>query len=496
MNIGRLFANRAFLSPDLMACAGEGYRYTYGEMNQRLNRFAAHLSASGIKEGDRIAVLAKNSEQVVTALFGAAKIGVITVVLNFRLTPKELGYILNNSRAKLMVYGGEFDDTVTELKGNIPAELFIRAGGEEDEFEAVLAGQGAEEPVIRGRGNDPAVLMYTSGTTGHPKGAILTHENCFWAAVGLVHSLNWHYKDRYLSVAPLFHIGGLAPVFANVHVGSSMVFMPDFEPAKAWQIIQDERISVAMTVPVMLQYMNMVPDLDRLDLSSLKFFVCGGAPVPKMLIDLYAQKGIRVHQVYGATEYTGAITFWTHDMGEDKSHSMGKPVFHGSIRVLDPATGKELPAGETGELCLMGPQVFKGYWENPEATLEALPDNYYRSGDLGRKDGQGFVYVLDRLKDMIISGGENVYPAEIEAVLLRHPGVADAAVVGRPDPQWGEIPVAFVVAAPDAGLTEEEVIRACRENLAGFKCVKEVNFIDQVPRNTLGKVLKRSLRDL
>lgn len=351
------------------------------------------------------------------------------------------------------------------------------------------------EPDPAGKGDDPAILMYTSGTTGKPKGATLTHANCFWAAVGLIHSLEWAYKHRFLSVAPLFHIGGLAPIFANIHVGCTMVFMPDFDPAAAWEIIEKEQITFAMTVPVMLQYMAMVPGTDNRDLSALKYFICGGAPVPQSLIAAYQEKSIDVYQVYGATEYSGAITFWTKDMGMEHSHSMGKPVFHGDIKITDPVSGTELGPDETGEICITGPQVFNGYWKNPEASAQVLVNGYYRSGDLGRKDKEGFVHVVDRLKDMIISGGENIYPAEIESLLITHPKIAEAAVVGKPDSQWGEIPTAFIVQAQDRTLEESEIIAFCRENLAGFKCVKEIHFIDEIPRNTLGKVLKRSLRD-
>jgi fatty-acyl-CoA synthase len=497
VNIGNMFANRAFLTPDLEACVGDDYRYNYREVNQRLNRFAAYLTRSGIKEGDRIGILAKNGEQVITALFGAAKIGVISVVLNFRLKGPEISYILGDSLCRLLVYGDEFTDTVQTLKGNTPVEIFVSVGGNspDQEFESALEDQDPAEPVVKGRGDDPAVLMYTSGTTGKPKGATLTHANCFWAAVGLVHTLDWAHKYRFLSVAPLFHIGGLAPVFANIHVGCSMYFMPDFDPAKAWRIIQDEKISLAMTVPVMLQYMNMVPGVDKMDLSRLKYFICGGAPVPESLIDTYKEKKIPVYQVYGATEYTGAITFWTHDMGLDKADSVGKPVFHGDIAIVDPVSKEVLGPDEVGEICILGPQIFKGYWENPMASKEVLVDNYYRSGDLGKKDARGFLYLVDRLKDMIISGGENIYPAEIESVLLGHPDVADVAVAGKPDKAWGEIPVAFVVKKDAATLVEADLFQLCRENLAGFKCVKEIKFIDEIPRNTLGKVLKRSLRD-
>jgi acyl-CoA synthetase (AMP-forming)/AMP-acid ligase II len=497
LNVGNMFANRAFLTPDLEACIGEGYRYGYREMNQRINRFGACLSASNIRKGDRIAILAKNNEQVLAALFGAAKIGAVTVVLNFRLQGPELAYILNHSQAKFLVYGAEFSDLVKNIKNQIPVKNYVCIGapGEDTTFESALKDMDDGEPVIKGHGDDPAVIMYTSGTTGKPKGAILTHDNLFWAATGLVHTLDWAYKYRYLSVAPLFHIGGLAPVFANIHVGCTMVFMPDFDPKKAWQIIVDEKINFAMTVPIMLQYMQMVPGIDKMDLSCLRHFICGGSAVPKILISSYGKMGIAVHQVYGATEYSGAISFWSPDMGVEKSHSMGKPVFHGDIKIIAPESGKELEPDEVGEICILGPQVFSGYWENQAASRDVLVNGYYRSGDLGKKDAQGFVYVVDRLKDMIISGGENIYPAELESVIATHPDIVDVAVVGKPHEKWGEIPAAFVVKKPGTTVTEQELIQLCRQNLAGFKCPREIFFIDQVPRNTLGKVLKRSLRD-
>ena len=497
INIGKMFANRAFLTPDLEACIGEDYRYDYKEMNQRINRFAACLSASGIARGNRIAILAKNNEQVITALFAAAKIGAVTVVLNFRLQIPELSYILTDCQAKFLVYGAEFAGVVEGLKNEIPVKNFVSIGetGVDTEFKSVIQDMDDSEPAITGGGNDPAVLMYTSGTTGKPKGVILTHNNLFWAATGLVHTLDWAHKYRYLSVAPLFHIGGLAPIFANIHVGCTIVFMPDFDPGKVWQIIVDEKINFAMTVPVMLQYMKMIPGIDKMDLSCLKHFICGGSAVPQALIASYRDLGIDVHQVYGATEYSGAISFWSPDMGFEKSNSMGKPVFHGDIKIIAPESGLELVADEVGEICILGPQVFKGYWENPTASDEVLVNGYYRSGDLGKKDAEGFVYVVDRLKDMIISGGENIYPAELESIIISHPEIADAAVVGKSHEKWGEIPVAFVVKKPDAKIIEQDIIQLCRENLAGFKRVKEVCFIDEVPRNTLGKVLKRSLRD-
>lgn len=496
-NAGHMFANRAFLTPDLEACTGDGYRFDFRQVNLRLNRFAAFLQTHHITRGDRIAVLCKNNEHAVTALFGAAKIGVITVLLNWRLTAPELSYILNDCAASLLLYDAAFAETVDQLRGRIPARTFLRYGGQgpDPEFEAALQSESDAEPAIVGGGSDPALIMYTSGTTGHPKGAMLTHDNILWASIGLTHSLDWDPKDRYLLTAPLFHIGGLAPFLANVHVGCTTVFMPDFHPVKVWQTIAAEKINFLMTVPLMLQAMNMVPDIDKMDLSSLNHIICGGSPVPQSLILAYHRMGIKVFHVYGATEYAGAITFWTHDIGLEKSDSMGKAVFHGDVRVFKPGTEQELPPGEIGELRLFGPQVFCGYWQNREATEEVLVNGCYRSGDLGKKDESGCVYVLDRLKDMIISGGENIYPAELEAAIQEHPDVAEVAVAGRPDEKWGEIPVAFVVPKPGSGLTEQAVIDHCRGRLASFKCVKEVILVEAIPKNATGKILKKALRD-
>ena len=244
----------------------------------------------------------------------------------------------------------------------------------------------------------------------------------------------------------------------------------------------------------MLQFMLFAPDIAGKDLSSLRHVVCGGSAVPQSLIETYDKMGIKVEQVYGITEYSGAVTFWVPDMGMDKSNSAGKTVFHGQVKILRPESDQELPAGEVGEICCFGPQVFAGYWNDPEATNAVAGHGYYRSGDMGKIDSDGFLYVVDRLKDMIISGSENIYPAELEQVLINCPGVADVAVVGKPDAKWGDIPVAFVVKKPDSTVTAEEIIAHCKKNLASYKCVKEVQFMQAIPKNSLGKVLKKELR--
>ncbi len=496
MNAGGMLANRAYLSPEMEAFSGTGYRFTFKEANERANRFGALLKQHGITAGDRIAILCKNNEHAVTALFGAAKNGVIALMLNWRLQIPELAYILNDSGASFLLFDAEFASVAEALRMQtaVKTYLSVEPGNGADDFEGALADASPDEPVYAGSGDDPAVLMYTSGTTGRPKGVILTHDNLFWASIGLTHTIDWSRGYRFLSVAPLFHIGGLAPVFGNIHSACTTHFMPTFNPMNIWDVIVHEKINFMMTVPAMLQFMLLAPDIARKDLSMLRHIVCGGAAVPRHLIAAYDRLGIKVEQVYGITEYSGAVTFWLPEMGMDKSDSSGKSVFHGSIRIMRPDGDGESMTGEVGEICCFGPQVFKGYWNNPEATAAALGKGYYRSGDMGRIDADGFLYVVDRLKDMIISGGENIYPAELERVILDAPGVAEAAVVGKPDAKWGEIPVAFIVRKKDSAVMEEEIITHCRKNLAAYKCVKEVRFVPEIPQNSLGKVMKNKLR--
>ncbi len=490
-NLGGLLSQRAYLSPDKEGFIGSDYRYTYAQVNQRANRFAAYLGGLGLAPGDRVAILCKNREHLAIALFGAAKAGCVTVLMNWRLQVPELSYILQDSQAALMLYDQEFAPAVDKLRDDVAVRYFLQAGSD---WEQALAGQSPEEPAHRGGGDDPAVIMYTSGTTGRPKGATLSHRNLLWSTLAISHTVEWDYSHRFLLVAPLFHIGGLAPLVTNVHKGITTYFMPDFDPVEVWQVIARERISNMMSVPLMLLAMRMASQKMEVDPSSLVTITCGASPVPASLIQAYLDMGIKVQQVYGTTECAGAVSFWTHEMDLDKMTSQGKPCFHLELKVVDPESGKELPPGQVGEIWCRGPMVFLGYWNKPEATAQALQEGWYRTGDLGRWDDEGYLYVVDRLKDMIISGGENIYPAELEKVISGHPAVAEVAVIGKPDPKWGEIPVACVVRRPDARLEAQEVIELCREQLAAFKCVKEVVFLDELPKNSVGKVLKTVLR--
>ncbi len=430
------------------------------------------------------------------AIYASAKIGAIAVVLNWRLQKPELEYILNNCKASFLVYDAEFQETVDQLKTTIPARIYVRKGGEgqDVEFEAAISEQPASEPTLIGGGDDPAIIMYTSGTTGKPKGATLTHNNLLWSSLALSHTLDWNYGDRFLLVAPLFHIGGLAPLVTNLHKGATTIFVPNFDPKSVWATIAQEKITSMMSVPLMLQAMLMVARATKIDSSSLKWLICGASAVPESLIRAYLELGIKVQQVYGITEFSGGVTFWLHNMPLEKSHTHGKPIFYSELKIVDPQTGLEKMAGEVGEILCKGPIVFKGYWDNPTATREAFMDGWYRSGDLGVVDEDGYFSVVDRLKDMIISGGENIYPAELEAVIITHPAVAEVAVVGIPDSKWGEIPAAYVVKKTGTSVETEDIVRLCKEKLASFKCVREVRFVDGLPKNPVGKILKNVLK--
>lgn len=295
-------------------------------------------------------------------------------------------------------------------------------------------------------------------------------------------------------VAPFFHIGGFAPLVTNVHIGATMVLMEDFHPVEAWKAVQQHQITTMMTVPAMLAFMLQTHPMVKPDLSSLRNISCGASAVPAPLILGFRQLGVPIQQVYGITEYTGAVSFWKESQNAEKFDSMGKAVMQGQIRIVDIETKEPVATGTVGEIVLSGPQVFVGYYKNDESYQQAVQNGEFYTGDVGYLDNDGFLYVVDRLKDMIISGGENIYSAELELVLAQHPAVAEVAVIGVPNEKWGEVPRAYIVIKEGQQLTEHEVIAFCKEKLASYKAVKEVAFIEQLPRNAVGKILKTHLK--
>ena len=495
LHLGRLLAQRASLSPQREAIVAPEGRWNWAELDQRCDRAAAYLLAQGVQPGDRVAILARNGEFLVTALFAAARIGAIAVMMNWRLQDAELAYVLDDSEPSALLYEDAFAQLAGSLLAAQPVPVRLQCGGADDAWAAVMAAEWPPVPDAAGAAGDAAaVIMYTSGTTGRPKGAMLSHAALTWTAQGNAATLVWHHDHRFLLVAPLFHVGGMSPLITNVLTGCCTVLLPEFDPAQVWRTIAAERITSMMCVPLMLQALMAVARAMPVETGSLVTVTCGASLVPAALIQAAHGMGIPVQQVYGITEVAGAVSFWTPEMGIGHAGTQGKPVMHGEVRVVDPVTLRELAPGVDGELWYRSPAPFAGYWRNEAATQAALHDGWYRSGDIGHIDADGFVTVVDRLRDMIISGGENIYPAELEAAIATLAGVAEVAVVGRADPRWGEVPLAFVVRRPDSGITEADVEQACRQRLAGYKCVKAVRFVEALPRNPVGKVLKHALR--
>jgi O-succinylbenzoate-CoA ligase len=503
MNLGLFLSKRAALSPTVEALVEveKGRRFTYAELDARANRIAQVLQAKGVQKGDRVALLLMNGVEYVEAYFGAAKIGAVMVPLNWRLVPDELEFIIGDSGSVVLIWGEEFDDSVKALHGrDLPVKHWLRAGDASslpdwaDDYDAVTSAAPTDEPEIHGDEDDLLFIMYTSGTTGLPKGAVHTHGTMAWASLTINMTADMRYRDRYLQLLPLFHVGALTPATAAIHRGGSVIVMRAFDPTRVFQVIEDEEITTGLAVPAMLQVMLQVPAHKTADTSRVRWFMSGAAPVPVSLIETYAELGIEIHQVYGLTETCGPACLISPEEAIAKAGSTGPAFFHTDVRVVN-EDGKDVEPGEIGEVIIRGPHIMKEYWNRPEATADTIKDGWLYSGDGATIDKEGFVYIQDRIKDMIISGGENIYPAEIENVLVAHPGIAEAAVIGMPSEKWGESPAAIIVPAAEGAPTAEEVLEYCQGKLARFKQPQVIEFTDEIPRNPTGKILKRILRE-
>jgi len=502
-NIGLLLAKRAHLSPDLegLVDVAGGRRFRYAELDARCNRTANALAARGVGKGDRVALLLMNGPEFVETFFALAKLGAVVVPLNWRLVADELSYILRDSGAGTLVFGSEFADVVAELHARgadgTAVATWVQVGGETAgfalDYDALQAGADAGSPEITAADDDMLYIMYTSGTTGHPKGVMHSHATALWASFTILATAEMRFRDRYLLALPLFHVGALTPLTGNVHRGATNVVLRAFDPVETWRVIERERVDVGLAVPAMLNFMRQALASEKPDFSSLRWIMSGAAPVPVTLIEFYKEIGIEVHQVYGSTETCGPACLIGPDDALVRAGSTGKAFFHTDVRVVD-EEGRDVPADQPGEVLVRGPHVMLGYWNRPEATEETLVDGWLHTGDVAVMDKDGFVTIQDRTKDMIISGGENVYPAEIENVILAHPGVKEVAVIGQPSERWGESPLAVVVPA-DASLEAGQVLDHCQGKLARFKQPRAVEFVDEIPRNPTGKVLKRVLRE-
>ena len=497
VNIGEFMRKRALLTPSGEGLVCENVRRSYRELNERANRFANAMLRLGVGRGDRVAMLALNEPEYYDMFFGLGKIAAILVPINYRLAGPEIEFILSDSEARVFVFGEDFTDTVDSIRGQIPAKEFVAISEEAPEwatcYETMIGGSSAEEPAIRGGDDDTLTILYTSGTTGRPKGAELSHSYYFWSSVNLMATLGTRIGDTPLVALPLFHIGGLAgpPWFA--YQGAKTVLLRSLDPKRFLELLGEEGVTGFGSVPALLDFLKLVPDFEKYHWNSVTVILVYAAPVPVTLIEEYAEAGIEVRQLYGLTECNTGTVLSAED-ALPKAGSCGKPFFHVQVRVVDD-DGRDVGPEERGEVLLRAPNTMKGYWNRPEDTAEALKDGWLHTGDIGRLDEDGYLYIMDRKKDMIISGGENIYPAEIEDSLRRHPKVADVGVIGCPDKKWGEAVKAIVVVKEGERLAEEELIEWCQGKIARFKIPKKVVFTDSIPRTPTGKILKRVLRE-
>ena len=504
-NIGGFIAKRAHLNPNTEAIVdiSSGRRMTYVELNGRCNQVANAMVAGGLEKGDRVATLLMNGPEFVETFFGTAKVGGAIVALNWRLVADELSFILTDSGASTMVFDAAFNDVVTELQSRgtdgtqVSRWIFVGDPSARPDFaeqyDDMLAQASSSEPESDAGDDDLLFIMYTSGTTGLPKGAMHSHNTALWSVVTANTTADTRYGDVYLICLPMFHVGALNPLLSIVNLGGTAVIMSEFDPTRIWEVFGEEKVTVTLAVPAMLQFMLLTYNAEAHDHSSLRWVMSGAAPVPETLIKTYDEMGIEIHQVYGLTETCGPACLISPEEAIARAGSTGKEFFYTQVRVVNEA-GEDCAPQEPGEVLVAGPHIMLGYWNRPEATEETIVDGWLKTGDIAIVDADGFVYIQDRVKDMIISGGENVYPAEIENVILGLDGVNEVAVIGVPSEKWGESPLAIVVRG-DESVTAEAVLAHCDGKLARFKQPKLVEFTDVIPRNPTGKVLKRILRD-
>lgn len=492
-------ANHALRRPEAPAAIdlGTGARFTYGGFHERIDAIASWLAETfDIRTGDRVAVLTLAGVDVFAIQFACFRLGAIFVPLNIRLAAPELQSILANCTPKLLLH----DEAFAVLAGQVAPEGSPARRAAVDPGSAFARAAASNRRLVRRAEmalHDVATILYTSGTTGLPKGVMVTHAMNLFNTVNVTGLADISSRSVHLCVLPLFHTGGLNvfsdPVF---HAGGTVVVMPVFDPGEMLRALGDPALGINLLfgVPAHYQFPAQHPEFATTDLSRLAHAGVGGAPSPLSVIEAWQKQGVMLTQGYGMTETGPVVLYLDKEDAVRKAGSAGKPAMHVHVRLVD-ADGQDADVGTVGEIWLRGPSITPGYWNNPAATAAAFSDGWLRTGDAAIRDEEGYLFIVDRWKDMYISGGENVYPAEVENVLSRLPGIAEAAVIGVPSARWGETGRAIVVARPDAGLSEDAVLAFCASQLARYKLPQDVVFTDALPRNATGKIHKPTLRE-
>jgi len=476
VDLSHWIERHARFAPGDCAIRFEGEAISYAELAVRVRRAAAALARLGVKRGDAVAWLGLNHPAVLVLLFACARLGAMLAPLNWRLAPPEIARVAADCAPRVVLVEKGFAGVLAGL-----------------DPEALEGGAEGEAP-REGNEDSPLLLCYTSGSTGAPKGVVLTQRALAWNAVNSSHMHDLTSADRILTTLPLFHVGGMnIQTTPALHAGASVTLHAKFDPQAALDAIERERITLTVLVPAQLEAMMALPRWASADLSSLRTISTGSTIVPEAFVRKVCARGVPVIQVYGSTETCPIATYVRAADALRKAGSGGVPALHCEVRVLGD-DGGELPAGADGEIVVRGPNVATGYWNSPQESRQAFRDGWYHSGDLGHFDEEGHLYVVARRKDLIISGGENIYPAEVESVLADSPAVAEACVVGRPEPRWGEEVVAAVVLKPGARMTEAEALALFQGRIARYKHPREVRFLAQLPRSALGKVQKDAVR--
>jgi len=502
INVGDWIKKWSLLQPQKKMIYFEDRPLTCQEVNHRTNQLCHLLLEMGVQKGDRVSVLLHNCPQYLETFFALSKIGAILVPLNWRLAGPELEFILKDSGARILIFEPEFEEVAASLRRNrsLSNGDYLCLGQPcpdwAIDYEKALLGHSVHEPVLEwpAGDEDPHILMYTSGTTGVPKGAVLSHRKTFFNVLNSDIFYNMTSQDVMIISRPMFHSGGLLVESAPVlYKGGTLILRKRFRPHEILETVQKYRVTLLELPATVYQFILQECDLAQYDVSSVRRYFTGGERIPKAMLKEYYRKGIVISQIFGQTE-ASTITFLPSEEAVLKIGSVGLPVFHGDVRIVDKA-GKDVSPGEIGEIIIKGPTLMSGYWNRPDLTAETIREGWLYTGDLARMDEEGYIYIVDREKDMYISGGENVYPAEIEKVFHSHPKIFDAAIVGVPDEKWGEVGKGFILLKPNETMAQEEALQFLRGKVAKYKIPKYIEFVEELPKTASGKIQKFLLKE-